>query len=54
MDEVLDGLKWKAGLHHAERLARLAPRGAAPRVGELMASEVHRAALRDLEALADE
>jgi beta-N-acetylhexosaminidase len=54
MDEVIDGLKWKAGAHHAERLARLAPRGPAPCMGELKASEVHRAALRDLEALADE
>ena len=54
MDEVLDGLKWKAGSHHAERLARLAPRGQAPRMDELRVSEVHRAALRDLEALADE
>ena len=54
MDEVLDDLKWKAGSHHAERLARLAPRGPAPRMDELRVSEVHRAALRDLEALADE
>ncbi len=54
MDEVLDGLKWKAGRHHAERLARLAPKGPAPRMGELRVSEVYRAALRDLEALADE
>ena len=53
MDEVLDGMKWKAGPHFAERLARLAPRGPAPRMGELTVSEVHRAALRDLEALAD-
>ena len=54
MDEVLDGLKWKAGRHHAERLARLVPRGPAPRMSELRVSEVYRAALRDLEALADE
>jgi len=53
MDEVLDGLKWKAGRHHAERLARLGPRGPAPHMGELRVSEVYRAALRDLEALAD-
>jgi len=54
MDEVLDGLTWKAGRHHAERVARLAPKGPAPRMGELQVSEVYRAALRDLEALADE
>jgi hypothetical protein len=54
MDAVLDGLKWKAGRHHAERVARLAPKGLAPRMGELQVSEVYRAALRDLEALAAE
>jgi len=54
MDEVLDDLKWKAGRHHAERVARLVPRGPAPRMDELRLSEVYRAALRDLEALADE
>ncbi|HET9024715.1 MAG TPA: beta-N-acetylhexosaminidase, partial [Burkholderiaceae bacterium] len=54
MDEVLDGLKWKAGPHHAERTARLVPRGPAPGASELKGSEVYRAALRDLDVLADE
>jgi beta-N-acetylhexosaminidase len=53
MDEVLDGLKWRAGPHHAERLARIVPRGPAPRMDALAASEIHRAALKDIEALAD-
>jgi hypothetical protein len=35
-------------------MARLVPRGAAPRMPELKISEVYRAALRDLEALANE
>ncbi len=38
----------------SERVARLVPRGPAPRMDELRLSEVYRAALRDLEALADE
>jgi beta-N-acetylhexosaminidase len=53
MDEVLDGLRWKTGPHHAERMARLLPRGDAPGPDELRASEVYRAAVRDLEVLAD-
>ena len=52
MDEVLDGLRWKAGPRHVERLARLAPRGPAPGPMALSASEVYRAALLDLEPLA--
>jgi beta-N-acetylhexosaminidase len=51
MDEVLDGLRWKAGPRYAERVARIAPRGAAPPPAELRRSEVYRAALADLEIL---
>jgi beta-N-acetylhexosaminidase len=54
MDEVLDGLKWTPGEHYVERIARLVPRGPAPGPAELRASEVYRAAVRDLAALADE
>ena len=54
MDEVLDGLTWKPGSHYAERMARLVPRGPAPPMRALQRSEVYRAALRDLEALAGE
>jgi beta-N-acetylhexosaminidase len=53
MDEVLDGLTWKAGPHHVERIERLAPRGPAPDPAKLERSEVYRAAVRDLEALAE-
>jgi beta-N-acetylhexosaminidase len=52
MDEVLDGLKWKAGPHHRERLGRLVPRGPAPGPDALRNSEVYQAALRDLDELA--
>jgi beta-N-acetylhexosaminidase len=53
MDAILDGLRWTAGPRHRERLERLVPRGAAPDGATLRASEVYRAALRDLDALAD-
>ncbi len=53
MDEVLDGLRWKAGPRFSERLGRLAPKGPALAPDELRRSEVYRAALRDLEALQD-
>jgi beta-N-acetylhexosaminidase len=52
MDEVLDGLKWRAGPHHLERLGRLVPKGAAPGPAALRNSEVYQAALRDLDELA--
>jgi beta-N-acetylhexosaminidase len=54
MDQVLDGLRWTPGPAFAERFARLAPKGPAPGPEALAASEVYRAAVRDLGALADE
>ena len=51
MDDVLDGLRWRPGAYHAERLARLAPRGPAADMKQLSTSETYRAALRDLAAL---
>jgi hypothetical protein len=51
MDDVLDNLQWRPGARHAERMARLAPRGAAPGMEQLAGSETYRAALRDLAAL---
>jgi beta-N-acetylhexosaminidase len=53
MDEVLDGLRWKFGPHHAERIARLVPRGPALAPDDLRRSETYRQALRDLEHLVD-
>jgi len=53
MDEVLDGLAWKAGGHFRERIERILPRGAAPGPAELRRSEVYQAALRDIEVLTD-
>lgn len=53
MDEVLHGLHWQPGAIHSQRMARLMPRGATVGPVELAASETYRAALVDLEALAD-
>jgi hypothetical protein len=53
MDAVLDGLVWSAGPRHAERLGRLLPKGEAADAATLRRSEVHCAALRDLDVLAD-
>jgi beta-N-acetylhexosaminidase len=53
MDAVLDGLVWSAGPRHAERLGRLLPKGAAADAATLRRSEMHCAALRDLDVLAD-
>jgi beta-N-acetylhexosaminidase len=53
MDAVVDGLRWRPGARHAERIARLAPRGAALGMKELAATELYRAASRDLDALLD-
>jgi beta-N-acetylhexosaminidase len=51
MDEVLDGLRWKADAHYLPRVARLVPRGVAPDPAELRASELYRAAQVDLDEL---
>jgi len=53
MDEVLDGLAWKPGPRYRERIGRIVPKGSAPGAGALRSSEVYRAALRDVETLAD-
>jgi beta-N-acetylhexosaminidase len=48
MDEVLGGLRWRRSAAFTQRHARLAPRGAAPSMAELRASELYRQALADL------
>ena len=53
MDEVLDGLAWKAGPRHPERIGRIVPKGPAPEPEALRTSETYQAALRDIEVLAD-
>jgi beta-N-acetylhexosaminidase len=50
-DRVLQGLDWTPGAEFAERMARLAPRGAAPGPQALRATRRYRSALEDLRPL---
>lgn len=47
-DEVLAGLRWNPAPAFEQRRARLEPRGTAPAMPRLQASELYQAALRDL------
>ncbi len=49
-DRALAGISWKRTEAFAQRLERLRPRGAAPTMDELQASELYRAARADLQA----
>lgn len=51
MDEVLDRVEWTPGPEFGARVARLEPRGAAPSMQQLRASELYRRAQGDLELL---
>ncbi|HEX7155836.1 MAG TPA: beta-N-acetylhexosaminidase [Burkholderiaceae bacterium] len=47
-ERVLAGLRWDPAPAFEQRRSRLVPRGAAPAMAQLQASEVYQAALRDL------
>jgi beta-N-acetylhexosaminidase len=47
IDSVLDGLRWGGSALFAQRRARLMPRGPAPAMADLEASELYRVALSD-------
>ncbi len=51
IDAVLEGLRWRPSGAFAQRVARLAPRGPAPSLAELRASELYRVAQADCEPL---
>lgn len=51
MDEALEQVRWTPGPHFAARFARLEPRGAAPSMQALRASEQYRRAQEDLAQL---
>ena len=51
MDRVLRELRWNRPSHFDTRIARLMPRGPAPTMKELPASELYRVAKADLESL---
>ena len=51
MDEVLAGLRWRRTTAFGERVGRLVPRGGAPRMAELVESELYRLARADLALL---
>jgi beta-N-acetylhexosaminidase len=51
IDSVLDGLRWHTSDLFAQRSARLVPRGPAPTIAELRASELYRVARADCEPL---
>jgi beta-N-acetylhexosaminidase len=48
MDQVLAGLRWRRTRAFADRVQRLMPRGVAPRMPELVESELYRLAKADL------
>ena len=48
MDLVLAGMRWRRSRAFADRVQRLMPRGAAPRMPELVESELYRLAKADL------
>ncbi len=52
VDQVLDGVRWARSAAFDERVARLAPRGAAPGMESLQSASLYRAALRDVESIA--
>jgi hypothetical protein len=48
MDAVLSGLRWRRSRAFDERYSRLRPKGAAPGIDELRASELYLSASADV------